>query len=286
MSQLTDEYQILTVLGRGKFGITYLARRKSDGIFVAIKLLDRDKVHYRTVDRELSLYREVSSYPHCQRYLICTYDTFEHKIYEDKLYAGIVMEFLTRTNLADLLVKKIFTEAEMRRILTDVLMGLHEMHQKLIVHMDVKLANIIYNDKEAKLIDFGSSCHVRFNGTGCDNFGGTPNYSAPEFLIPYGDYLSGLKTIKNFTKIFERLDAFKFDAYSAGIVGKYLIDGEVSNIVIKLPDKGYEMKDFALLTTFDRPDISNKFKNIVRGLMNFDPDNRLSVEEALLRLDI
>ena len=56
--------------------------------------------------------------------------------------------------------------------------GLHAMHQKGLVHCDIKPNNILMNKNGAvKIIDLGQSCKI---GTIKDRIQGTPNYIAPE----------------------------------------------------------------------------------------------------------
>ena len=62
------------------------------------------------------------------------------------------------------------------------------MHQKLIIHGDIKLTNIMINSKrQIKLIDFGYSSFVSEFSEKISSFSGTPAYLAPEIIkkIPY-----------------------------------------------------------------------------------------------------
>ena len=55
--------------------------------------------------------------------------------------------------------------------------ALHALHQCGYVHCDLKPSNILVNDREVKLIDFGQACPI---GTAKPRIQGTPDYIAPE----------------------------------------------------------------------------------------------------------
>lgn len=106
----------------------------------------------------------------------------------------LVAEYVSGGSLADLLVRRgRLAEDEAVTIVLDVLRGLSFMHEKGLVHGDVKPANVlITSDGRSKLADFGIACPIgttpadaRTTDTG---FGsatptpGTPAYASPEVL--------------------------------------------------------------------------------------------------------
>ena len=75
-----------------------------------------------------------------------------------------------------------FNENEIKFYITQVILGLSELHRNQILHRDLKLQNLMINDKGfLKIIDFGIARLLRQNelaSTGC----GTLEYMAPEVI--------------------------------------------------------------------------------------------------------
>jgi len=72
------------------------------------------------------------------------------------------MEYIEGGDLANRIKKqksKRFPEDDAFNIVRDCLLGLKHLHSKKIAHRDIKLENIVYDEKadRAKLIDFGLS---------------------------------------------------------------------------------------------------------------------------------
>jgi serine/threonine protein kinase len=78
------------------------------------------------------------------------------KVFRDpnKKIKSVVTEFIPGD---DLTFWSGFSFTELDRILTDLLVALTVIHSMDVVHRDIKPANVMYNQKEAVLIDFGSS---------------------------------------------------------------------------------------------------------------------------------
>lgn len=99
----------------------------------------------------------------------------------------IRMELLT--DLRKLMLQgKVFTEAEILRIGTDICTALSVCHQKNILHRDIKPENIFVNeDGVYKLGDFGISRILDSSANSRASTGiGTPQYAAPEqFSLEY-----------------------------------------------------------------------------------------------------
>ncbi|KAI0970009.1 kinase-like domain-containing protein [Xylaria arbuscula] len=70
------------------------------------------------------------------------------------------------------------TPAHALRILNDMGQALQYLHQKMILHNDIKPSNILFSGAKAILIDFGLG--GKYSSSTCT--GGTPWYVPPEFL--------------------------------------------------------------------------------------------------------
>lgn len=70
------------------------------------------------------------------------------------------MELCTGGSLFDLMeqyVKQKLTLKQILFICKDILKGLIAMHNKGIAHRDIKIENVLLNEKKFKLCDFGSA---------------------------------------------------------------------------------------------------------------------------------
>lgn len=56
------------------------------------------------------------------------------------------------------------------------------LHERNIIHRDVKLENVLYNGGDIKLIDFGFAMVLESEDETLNDFCGTPSYMSPEML--------------------------------------------------------------------------------------------------------
>jgi polo-like kinase 1 len=83
--------------------------------------------------------------------------------------------------------RKAITEPETRYFMKQITLGVKYLHDKKIIHRDLKLGNIFLNDQmEIKLGDFGLATKVDYDGERKRTLCGTPNYIAPEVLTKKG----------------------------------------------------------------------------------------------------
>lgn len=111
--------------------------------------------------------------------------------YEEEGYTSIVMEHIEGTNLNTLIKQhKSIPETMIRIYTAQVLDGLAYIHQKNIIHRDIKSSNVmIMNNYHVKIIDFGMSKRVdaSYLPQTDENVAGTVAYMAPE-MVTSGKY--------------------------------------------------------------------------------------------------
>lgn len=83
--------------------------------------------------------------------------------------------------------RRLITEPETRYYMKQLINGVSYLHQKNIIHRDLKLGNLFLNDDlHVKIGDFGLAAIVEHEGERKKTLCGTPNYIAPEILQKKG----------------------------------------------------------------------------------------------------
>ncbi|MDJ0514772.1 MAG: serine/threonine-protein kinase [Trichodesmium sp. MO_231.B1] len=161
---LINRYKIISELGKGSFGTTYLAvdldipnhpqcvvkqLAPSDPrpkVFqVAKKLFEKEAIALQNLGK----HNQIPTF----------FDYFEE---EGKFY--LVQEFIEGNDLAkEIDSQRIFTENETVKLLTEILEVLKYVHQQKVIHRDLKLQNIMRRKSDGKivLIDFGAVKEIK-----------------------------------------------------------------------------------------------------------------------------
>ena len=83
--------------------------------------------------------------------------------------------------------RKTLTEPEVRYMVKQIAEACDYLHERNIIHRDLKLGNLFLNDNmELKVGDFGLATRVNNEGDRKLTLCGTPNYIAPEVLLKKG----------------------------------------------------------------------------------------------------
>lgn len=168
------KYKILSVLGQGGFGITYLAEQTGLGMKVAIK----EFFMKGSCQRELStsmvsvpVSDSVELVHRCQRkfksearkiaslnndHIVNIIDVFD-----ENGTSYYVMKYLAGGSMASLVKSGPMLENTALRMIGEVSDALKSVHSSGLLHLDIKPANILLDERgRAVLIDFGVSKYV------------------------------------------------------------------------------------------------------------------------------
>ncbi|XP_068622957.1 myosin light chain kinase, smooth muscle-like [Battus philenor] len=257
-TDVNDFYEMLSEIGRGKFGTVYLCREKSTGLELAAKLVSvsrRDE--RRNVEREVEVMRRLR-HPR----LIQLYDA-----YDWGKYMCVVLELITGGELFERVIDEDFvlTERACTVFMRQICEGIEFVHRQNILHLDMKPENILCLTKAGnriKIIDFGlarfydpeKKLQVLF---------GTPEFVAPEVV--------------NFDQI-----GYGTDMWSIGVICYVLLSGlspfmgetdieTMANVTVAK----YDFDDEAF------NEISDDAKDFIQKLLVKDKESRPSATECL-----
>ncbi|KAH9577639.1 Protein kinase domain [Trypanosoma melophagium] len=183
-----DDFEIARKLDEGRFGKIYLAREKSTKCAVVLKCISKDMIRYHNLFHQLR--REVELQEYAGRYHPHILRLFAY--FWDDMNIFLVLEYAEGGNLQMLLESREherLLEEEAQAILQPLLLALSFLHERDIIHRDVKPENILFKSKEVKLADFSWAVRlnkrdVRYNRryTLC----GTLDYLSPELVSQRG----------------------------------------------------------------------------------------------------
>ncbi|HVL35975.1 MAG TPA: protein kinase [Burkholderiales bacterium] len=203
--------KVLHLIGEGGTARVYLASRERDDEPLVVKILRGEvTADPRSLARFLEEYALVERIQsrHVAR-------VFDHGTSEGHAY--LVMEFFEGGDLNRRLAGQPLPPQEALRLFRELMMALGDIHEKGILHRDLKPQNLMFRDDGSlAVVDFGIAKHIdAVDLTGKGEVLGTPRYMSPEQV--QGKALD-LRT----------------DIYSAGVLlyqmltGRHLFDGETA----------------------------------------------------------
>ena len=257
-------YKKIKDLGSGSYGSVYKAKNLVMDNIVAIKMIE--KVQENMID-DLEIKNEVNilktlSHPN----IVKIYEFFDTAI-----YYYIVTEYCKNGELFSY-ITNLYNETQLSVLFYQVFSGLCYLHEKKILHRDLKLENLMVSEKEKdiatgeeyfwiKIIDFGTAKIFQKNKTEKTVIGSS-YYIAPEVLRQkYNE---------------------KCDTWSVGVIlfmtlaGFAPFDGDNDEEIIRRIKLGkYNKNDQRYVKH------SQEVKDLVSKLLEKNIDKRLSAKEAL-----
>jgi serine/threonine protein kinase len=183
-SSLSNRYRLLSILGRGGWGVVFKAHDSRIDRIVAIKMLraipNLAEEHFARFEREAMAASKLN-HPH----IITIFDL----IWEQNPY--LIMDFINGVSLQEVLqTEQRLSEERALHIFLQACDALLHAHKKGVIHRDVKPSNLMLTkDDEGrdflKVVDFGIARLDEANGaavklTATGTFFGTPTYMSPE----------------------------------------------------------------------------------------------------------
>ncbi|XP_053555622.1 serine/threonine-protein kinase SBK1-like [Bombina bombina] len=171
--EVTDQFDPIQQIGEGSYGKVLLAKHKDSGKPVALKMLAKDRTRLNTFMLEFSTSLCLTSHPHIIDTYAVAFHTFSHFVF--------VQEMMTAGSLLSIIFQEIGLEEELVKCcVVQIADALKFMHNKGLVHRDIKPDNVLLMDQEChyiKLADFG---FTQLEGTNVPSMSWIIPYMAPE----------------------------------------------------------------------------------------------------------
>ncbi|CAH8313455.1 unnamed protein product [Eruca vesicaria subsp. sativa] len=146
-----DDFELLTMIGKGAFGEVRVCREKNTGHVFAMKKLKKSEMLRRGqvehVRSERNLLAEVDS--NCIVKLYCSF--------QDDDYLYLIMEYLPGGDMMTLLMRKdTLSEDEARFYVAEAVLAIESIHKRNYIHRDIKPDNLLLDRiGHLRLSDFG-----------------------------------------------------------------------------------------------------------------------------------
>lgn len=242
-------YTLGRPIGEGTYGKVRLGTHRLTGTRVAIKQVP--KAHSANLTREIHHHRRLHHPNVMQLYEVLATES----------YIWMVTELCAGGELYDYLVERgTMPEPEARRIFGQLCLAVAYVHDRGIVHRDLKLENVLLDERcNVKLGDFGFT--REFEGKKLmETFCGTTGYAAPEMLAG------------------RRYTGEEVDIWSLGVILYALVCGA-------LPfddDDEAVMKAKILHGNYDLPEfLSEECRDLISKILQQDPNARPSIKDVL-----
>jgi len=258
LAAITEEYEMLEVIGTGHFAKVRKGRHRKTGQLVAVKIITKPAPHkMKMLKAEVDIMTKLDHPNVVSLYRVV--DT------ETKLY--LVMELLTGGELFDRIVAKgHYSESDARTLSITIVQTMAYLHSQGVAHRDLKPENVLLatpeEDAAIKITDFGLSRLIdpqSLMTTAC----GTPGYVAPE-VITHEAYST------------------QIDMWSVGVIVYILLCGfppfygeNDAQMFRKIRAAQYKF----LSPYWDN--ISADAKDFVAKLLVVDPNVRMTAKQAL-----
>jgi serine/threonine protein kinase len=258
------------ILGKGELSVVHKATCRNTLRNVAIKRVPPASLNPKRVQR---LYKEaaiLSKVTHFERerYFVHLQEAFiDHQ-------GGVclVMDMVEGKEMYELLQRfpRGLPESEARHFLRQIFEAVEDLHQNDLVHLDLKLENIMYNEEtqDIKIIDFGFSEESTATdvSTGKSSrklqtsYCGSLDYSAPEILQH------------------QPFDGKRADVWSLGVLTFVLLTGEFPFEGRRRP----QTLENIVRCQFTVPElVSDRARSLIHRMLQRYPDNRSNVSSLL-----
>jgi serine/threonine-protein kinase GIN4/serine/threonine-protein kinase KCC4 len=265
-------FKILQKLGEGFSSNVYICKFQNKEY--AIKILKNNPNSKNYFEREISILNKINN-NYITNLITSGISKFEFdkNSISDNYY--IILDLAKKGELFNYILypKKGFSESQTRYIFTEILKGVKSIHDNGIIHLDLKIENIMIDEfYNVKISDFGFSID-NTNKELINIFQGSEKYKAPEIILKkpfigfYADVFSlGVILFLILTGNYPFKSARKYDICYSNI-----IKGKIDHYWFLVKKKIFEDNDDNLP--------SEEFRDLFIKMIRFEPNNRISIDD-------
>lgn len=190
-TQIKERYVTKQVLGMGSYGISYLAEDQKTGKPAVVKQLRSYKAQSKKGLHSFHREAEILSKIHQE-----AFPAF-NEAFQWRKKNFIAMEYIDGETFEDLIFikKDSYDEKESFDILLKVLMAVKNLHEKEIVHRDLRIPNILLKNQSIYIIDFGLARRMNQKNEECKS---ESKYSKEKALFRECSYRSDFFALGHF----------------------------------------------------------------------------------------
>jgi len=255
-----NNYVFTVPIGSGSYATVYKAHKKqSNSEVVAVKCIKKSSLNKSSVENLVKEIEVLKKLNHENIVQLLDFQWDSHYIY-------LIMEFCSGGDLSQFIrLRKTLPEFTVKKFLQQIASAMKVLHEKKISHFDLKPHNILLtssNHPIIKLADFG---FAQFRDTSEENksenyLRGSPLYMAPEIILD-----------KNYTE--------KADLWSLGVILYESLFGRAPYASTDTDEFLKKIVSQTAITIPNSPSISDECRDLLAGLLNRDPEKRISFEE-------
>ena len=249
------------ILGTGAFGEVWLVKHKDLRKNFAMKLIKKRKNKPEEEKEILNEIQILKNLDHPKILKILDFFSTSQLYY-------IITEYCPDGELFNEIIKVgKFDEGQSAFIMNQIFKAITYCHSKNIIHRDLKPENIMITDRErngclqVKIIDFGTA-KISEKGQSENRYVGSSYYMAPEVM--------------------KRKYNEKCDLWSCGVIMYILLSGrppfdgnDDDEILSNVKIGEYDLKSYPF------PTLSDECKDLIKKLLTYEPDKRISASDAL-----
>lgn len=240
-------YTLVRKLGQGASGLVWLAERRGSLLTteVALKVPFDDEANLESINREAQVWRAATGHPNVLP--VIEADSYDGQVIIVSEYAagGTLKDWLDRNGGQAPSCESAVSMME------GILSGLEHLHEKGLVHCDLKPSNVLLQGETPRITDFGVSRVLRAT-MHTKHLSGTPAYMPPEAIDGHLSKLS--------------------DLWAAGVI-LYVM------LASRLPFPQQSMGPLMLALKEQEPDplpatVPDDIKTVIRRALQKDPNRR------------
>ena len=256
---IPPSYVMGPLLGEGEFAKVRMACNLATNGAVAIKIYRRRSGNrHSSIDEHILREMEVLKGIRCRNIV----KIFETLVHGDRVF--MIMEIMPKGDLRKY-VNKVgaLREPNARKMFADILNGVSYLHERSIVHLDLKLENLLLNqDLMVKITDFG-----------CARL----QIGRKRFNIPCGSYAYGAPEVIS-GRTYNGITA---DIWSIGIILYCMVSARLPYADNgQLPDLMWERHCPPEMPNW----ISSECKDLIHHILKYRPEQRLKERDIMSHL--